>query len=393
MLDSADLELFFDNALTGFIVTDPAGKITHTNKRFAEWVKTKPEELSGQSFSNYLSFSGKIYVETHLAPLLRMQGSYDEIALELAPATGPRIPVLVNAKEIKNDKDDLTSVAIVIFKSAQRHQYEAELLTVRNELRQLNDNLEQRINEEVQQRLTAEGRYDAEHKEALFREQFIAVLGHDLRNPLAGLEAGLKMVLRTKLDEKATPIISLMQQSVERMNGLVSDLTDFARSRMGGGIRLQYKTVQLEPTIAHAVNEIAAASPATNIELHVDLPVPVECDQMRIAQLVSNLVANAISHGDAGGIVKINGIFDGTILEFSVSNKGAAIPPEILGRLFEPFVRSETGQSRVGLGLGLYISSEIARAHGGELKVQSATDQTKFTFRMPSIRNVSSLTI
>ena len=98
------------------------------------------------------------------------------------------------------------------------------------------------------------------------------------------------MVLRTPLDEKATNLVSLMQNSVERMNALVSDLTDFARSRMGGGIRLQYKTVQLEPVITHAVNEIAAASPANNIELHLDFPEPVECDPMRIAQLVSNLV-------------------------------------------------------------------------------------------------------
>ena len=192
MIDGAELEEFFNNSLTGFIITDPAGVITHANKRFAEWVKVKPEELPGKRFSDYLSISGKIYVETHLAPLLRMQGTYDEIALELAPAIGPRIPVLVNARERKNDNGEPTSIAFVIFRSTQRHQYEAELLAVRNELRALNENLAQKIEVEVQQRLTAEGRYNAEHEEAQFREQFIAVLGHDLRNPLAGMEAGPK---------------------------------------------------------------------------------------------------------------------------------------------------------------------------------------------------------
>ena len=386
LLDNANLQEFFNNSLTGFLITDPAGVIIHANKRFADWVKVKPEELPGKRFSDYLSISGKIYVETHLAPLLRMQGSYDEIALELAPATGPRVPVLVNARERKNDNGDPTSIAFVIFKSAERHQYEAELLTVRNELRTLNNILEQKIGEEVQQRLTAEGRYNAEHEEAQFREQFIAVLGHDLRNPLAGMEAGLKMVLRTSLDEKAISIISLMQQSVGRMNALVSDLTDFARGRMGGGLKLEYKTVQLKPVIAHAVAEIGAASPANNIELNLDLPGPVECDPMRIAQLVSNLVGNAVSHGETGGTVNINGVFEGPLLNISVSNRGPAIPPPIIGRIFEPFMRNQKGQAGGGLGMGLYISSEIAHAHGGELTVQSTAVETKFTFLMPILR-------
>lgn len=200
------------------------------------------------------------------------------------------------------------------------------------------------------------------------------------------MEAGLKMVLRTPLDEKATNLVALMQNSVERMNALVSDLTDFARGRMGGGIRVQYKTVQLEPVVIHAASEIAAASPDNNVELHVDLAEPVECDPMRIAQLVSNLVANAVSHGEIGGIVKVNGAFDGSIVQISVSNKGPPIPQEIRGRLFEPFIRNEAGQPRVGLGLGLYISSEIARAHGGELTVQSTVNETEFKFRMPIIK-------
>ena len=320
-----------------------------------------------------------------------MQGAYDEIALELAPDTGPRIPVLVNARERKNNNGDPTSIAYVIFKSTQRHQYEAELLAVRNKLRALNENLAQKIELEVEQRLTAEGRYNAELAEAQFREKFIAVLGHDLRNPLAGMEAGLKMVLRTPLDEKATNLVSLMQNSVERMNALVSDLTDFARSRMGGGIRLQYKTVQLKPIITHAVNEIAAASPAHNIQLHLDFPEHVECDPMRIAQLVSNLVGNAVSHGDIGGVVKVSGGFQGPILEISVTNRGAAIPSDILERIFQPFIQNATGQARLGLGLGLYISSEIAHAHGGELLVQSDTEETKFIFRMPRIKHVQLL--
>jgi sigma-B regulation protein RsbU (phosphoserine phosphatase) len=174
-----------------------------------------------------------------------------------------------------------------------------------------------------------------------------------------------------------------MQNSVGRMNALVSDLTDFARSRMGGGLRLQLKTVRLEPVITHAVNEIAAANPVNKIELHLDFPYLVECDPMRIAQLVSNLVANAVSHGELGGTIEVKGFIAGSILEISVSNKGAAIPSEILDRIFAPFTRNEVQKAQLGLGLGLYISSEIARSHNGELKVHSTSANTKFTFRMP----------
>ena len=384
--DTADLEEFFENSLTGFIIADPQLVILHANNRFAKWIGVKPEALTGQRFSDHLNISGKIYLETHLAPLLRMQGTFDEVALELAPTNGPRIPVLVNARERLDINGEPKSIVLVVFKSTGRHQYETELLAVRNELRDLNVDLAQRVQDEVDERLTVEGRFSAEQEATRLREQFIAVLGHDLRNPLAGIEAGLKMVLRTTQDDKAASIISLMQKSVERMNALVSDVMDFARGRMGGGILLQYQTVQLEPIIAHVVAEIVAASPSYTVELQIDLPEPVECDPMRIAQLLSNLVANAILHGETGGLVKINGALDGSMVEISVLNKGPAMPPEMLDRLFQPFIRNEAGQSRMGLGLGLYICSEISRAHGGELKVLSAVQETRFTFRMSVAR-------
>ena len=386
MSDRADLEEFFANSLTGFIISNPAGVIIRANNRFAQWVGTEPEVLIGQSFSNFLSISGKIYLETHLAPLLRMQGNFDEVALELAPTKGPRIPVLVNARELRDANGEPKSITFVVFKSAQRHQYETDLLAVRNELRDLNVNLAQRVQDEVRERLTAEGRFLAEHEAAQLREQFIAVLGHDLRNPLAGIEAGLKMVLRTSQDEKSTSIIALMQNSVERMNALVSDLMDLARTRMGGQILLNYQLVQLEPVITHIVAEIVAASPFNKVELQIDIPQPVECDPMRIAQLLSNLLGNAISHGERAGTVKVQANSDDSLLEISVTNNGPAILQEILDQLFQPFHRNEAGQKRLGLGLGLYICSEITRAHGGELKVISDVERTTFTFRMPIVR-------
>ena len=373
LTDISDLEEFFENSLSGFIITDPDGLIIRANECFAKWMGLKPDQLKDQRFSDYLSISGKIYVETHLAPLLRMQGTYDEVALELAPANGPRIPVLVNARESRDANGEPKSVALVIFKSAQRRQYETELLSVRNELRDLNLSLLKKVQDEVHERLTAEGRLNAEHEAAQLREQFIAVLGHDLRNPLAGMEAGLKMILRTQLDEK-TDFNSFLDAEKCRANERPCIGFDWTLRAVEGAEELEFniKTVQLEPIIAHVVSEIVAVSPENTIEVQVDLPEPIECDPMRIAQMLSNLVANAISHGETGGTVKVNASSASAMVEISVSNRGATIPPAVLERLFQPFFRSETEQTPLGLGLGLYISSEIARAHGGELKAHSA---------------------
>lgn len=115
----------------------------------------------------------------------------------------------------------------------------------------------------------------------------------------------------------------------------------------------------------------------------LDLSAPVACDASRLSQLVSNLVANALTHGEEGGTVTVRAALEGEDLELSVSNTGEPIPPAALERLFQPFARGEIRPGRQGLGLGLYIASEIARAHGGTLTAASTAEETRFTLRMP----------
>jgi sigma-B regulation protein RsbU (phosphoserine phosphatase) len=112
------------------------------------------------------------------------------------------------------------------------------------------------------------------------------------------------------------------------------------------------------------------------------LPEVVNCDAQRIS-LLSNLVANALTHGVDDGTVGIEAVLDGGDFSLSVSNAGEPIPPEALERLFQPFTREDFRPSQQGLGLGLYGAFEIARAHGGELKVTSMVEETRFTFLMP----------
>ncbi len=227
----------------------------------------------------------------------------------------------------------------------------------------------------------SEARLLSERETSELREQFIAVLGHDLRNPLASIAAGTKLLTRGNRD--AAPILALMEQSVARMSALIDNVLDFARGRLGGGIALNRATQALEPVLSQVIAELRASFPANRIETDFDLTQQVDCDSGRIAQLFSNLLANALTHGAAGTPVRVRASTRADAFELSVANAGEPIPPKAINRLFQPFYRVSAEDARQGLGLGLYIASEIARAHGGRLDLISSPQETRFTFRMP----------
>lgn len=223
-----------------------------------------------------------------------------------------------------------------------------------------------------------------ERQTAQLREQFIAVLGHDLRNPLNAVRGGAELLLTMPLGERAAPIVTLIQRSAARMAGLVDNVMDFARGRLGGGLPLaRVADADLKTTLEQIIDEVRTAWPDRAIHSELALSRPVACDGARIAQLFSNLLANALTHGDPAGPVRVHARSDDGGFELSVANLGEPIPPETVGQLFQPFSRASAGPGEQGLGLGLYIASEIARAHEGSLEVASSPEETRFTFRMP----------
>jgi signal transduction histidine kinase len=222
-----------------------------------------------------------------------------------------------------------------------------------------------------------------ERETAELREHFIAVLGHDLRNPLAAVEAGARILSRMDLEPKAADVVARMQESCRRMGGLIGDLLDFARGRLGGGLPL---AAALHDDVAErletVVTELRAVHPERLIQARLDIAEPVFCDAARLAQLLSNLLANALTHGAADGSVRVVAEAADGELRLRVANGGRPIEPAKRARLFHPFTRGE-GRRPEGLGLGLYIASEIARAHGGRLEVASNEEETAFTLVMP----------
>jgi signal transduction histidine kinase len=238
---------------------------------------------------------------------------------------------------------------------------------------------------DAQQRLAkTEASLSSEREHAVLREQFIAVLGHDLRTPLSSIAAGGRVLLKTQLDEKSLSIVALILNSVKRMTGIIDNVLDFARGRLGDGLALRRSAAEpLEPMLTQVVDELQSAWPDRIIEFEVDLTMPVHCDRGRIGQLLSNLVSNALVHGAPNTPVTVTAITRSGLFELEVRNQGEMIPPTLIKKLFRPFVRADARQDKQGLGLGLYIANEIAAAHGGDLSARSTPEATSFTFRMP----------
>ena len=231
---------------------------------------------------------------------------------------------------------------------------------------------------------TSEAALIGEREAAVLREQFIAVLGHDLRNPLASIEAGVRLLGKASPGQDTTAIAKLIQNSVKRMAGLIDNVLDLARGRLGGGLVLNRNTNEpLGPALQQVIAELRLASPERKIDDEIELAGPVHCDPARIAQLLSNLLANALAHGAADRPICVRASTQAGRFELSVANEGNPIPAAVIDRLFQPFFRASARPTHLGLGLGLYIASEIARAHGGKLGVTSTPEETRFTFQMP----------
>ena len=231
-----------------------------------------------------------------------------------------------------------------------------------------------------------------ERADSELREQFIAVLAHDLRTPMRSINTLMELLMRTSLEERAVPMARLMRASASRMVALIDNMLDLARGRLGGGLTLCFDASEpLEPVLREVIAELRVSYPDRMVETTIAITEPVSCDRARIAQLFSNLLGNALTYGAPDQPVRVRAECFGAGFELSVANAGNPIPSAAMERLFQPFYRSAALHNREGLGLGLYIAHEIAKAHGGTLAVESTQEETRFTFRMPGGLNSSPL--
>ena len=215
-------------------------------------------------------------------------------------------------------------------------------------------------------------------------ERFMAILGHDLRQPTAVVRASVEMLMRGNIPDPHRAL-ERCTRAVNAMESLVSTLLDVARLRLGQGIPTVPAAADAGELCQRAVDDALAAMPGRQVQLEIEGPLPVSWDRDRVAQALGNLLANALLHGTAGHPVRVSARRCGEDVEIVVSNAGR-LPPEAIPDLFEPFKRPPMdGAPGAGLGLGLYIVREIARAHGGTVEASSHAAGTTFTFRLPRV--------
>ncbi len=225
----------------------------------------------------------------------------------------------------------------------------------------------------------------------VFREQVMGILGHDLRNPLSAVRALATLLLRREdLPESARESLAEIGRAGQRMLEMIGTLLDFTSSRFQGGLPIAPVPTDLHEVCRGVVAELVAAEPGRAIELDLEGDGRGTWDPARLAQLVSNLAANALEHGAKHGPVRVSVREDEEDVVLEVANLGPAIAPEVMAVMFEPFSRGSARDARSrGLGLGLYIVSQVVSAHGGSIAVDSSAGRgTTFRVRLPRPQGV-----
>ena len=218
-------------------------------------------------------------------------------------------------------------------------------------------------------------------------DMFVSILGHDLRTPLGAIRLAAEAIVRSTPDARALRPAGRILTSADRMKRLIEQLLDYARARQGQGMPLHLGRVHLGELCRQAVQELEDANPQASLVLQDAGDLSGTWDADRLAQVVSNLVGNAVQHGAKGKpiTVDVDGTDESTV-RLRVQNFGA-VPSEVLPTLFEPFKRmaahATSAAGRTGLGLGLFIAREIAQAHGGDVAVRSADERTTFEVTLP----------
>ncbi|SDB73817.1 PAS domain-containing hybrid sensor histidine kinase/response regulator [Belnapia rosea] len=388
-----DLEDLFENAPCGYVSAGPNGRISKVNRTLAAWLGYERGQLVGRRFQDLLNIAGKIYYETHFAPLLRMQGFFNEVALDLIRQDGQVLPVLVNAIERRDAVGKVRCIRITVFNASDRRRYERELLEARrvaeaasNEVRELNLTLEARIAEAVEQRMEAEEALRQAHKmEAI--GQLTGGIAHDFNNLLTGIIGSLEL-LNTRISQgrlnDVDRYISAARGAAKRAATLTHRLLAFARRQV-----LDPKSTNINCLVV-GMEELIRRTMGQAIEIEVVGSAGLWntlIDPNQLENALLNLCINARDAMPNGGRLTIETanrwLDDRTALErdlpagqyvaLSVTDTGTGMPPEVIRRAFDPFFT--TKPIGKGTGLGLSMIHGFVRQSGGQVRIYSEIGQ------------------
>ncbi len=365
------------------------------NRTLAQWLGFEPGALAGRRFQDLLNIAGKIYFETHFAPLLRMQGFFHEVALDLVRADGALLPVLVNAVERGGEGDQARFVRITVFNATDRRRYERQLLEARRtaeeataELRELNATLDARVGEEVAERLKAtEALRQAQKMDAV--GQLTGGVAHDFNNLLTVILGGLETVGRLLPEIPRSPAVERVERALrmathagERAATLTARLLAFARRQP-----LDPKPLDVARLVTNLADMLQRTLGET-IRLETVSGAGLwrtQADPNELENTLVNLAINARDAMPGGGRLTIessNAYLDeayvreiaepveaGPYVLVAVSDTGEGMAPETLTQVFEPFFT--TKEAGKGTGLGLSQVYGFVRQSSGHIRIYS----------------------
>jgi sigma-B regulation protein RsbU (phosphoserine phosphatase) len=359
-----------DQAACGLMRTTADGTFLRVNRTFCNWVGRTPDTLIGRRrFQDLLTMGGRIFHQTHWTPLLQMQGSISEVKLEVLHTEGTAIPMVFNA--IQREQQGAPVHDLAAFVARDRDKYERELVLSRKRLEDL---------------VAETTRLHAEAKDrALFAEQMIGIVSHDLRNPMSSIQMGVHLLAQAEPAPSQQRILARIKRSAERATRLIADLLDFTQARVGKGLSINLEAIDLHAVAAETVDELCHVYPARTL-IHRQIGQGAcTADASRLEQVIGNLVSNAMAYGSREKPVTVTSTVDTSTFSIAVHNEGAPIPTATQPGLFQPMARGTTVANPArSVGLGLFIVSEVAKAHGGKALVASTPEHgTTFTVLIP----------
>lgn len=349
-----DVAELYEHAPCGLLSTLPDGTVLTVNgSALALLEMTRADIVGTLKFQQLLTIGGRMYYETHYAPLLQMQGRIKEIALELRRSDQSVCPVVVSALQIRDDLGRPVENRIALFDATDRRRYERELLEARKQAER-----------------DAHDLADADRA----KNVFIAMLAHELRNPLTPIRGAVEILKRPASAEVSARAIAILDRQVSQVARLVDDLLDVSRIREGKLV-LKVGRADLRAIVEQAVEASEPLLRQTGLHFSATMasgPVAVDADAARMAQVIGNVLNNAVKFTPRGGTVALEVARQAGRAVITIRDTGIGMDTDALARVFDLFSQADDNHRGDGLGIGLTLARSLVERHRGSIDVSSA---------------------
>ncbi len=346
-------EDLYENAPCGYVSTLPDGTIVKINQTLLSWLGYRREEVLHQKkLQNFFSIGGRIFYETHHAPLLRMQGGVSELNYDFTRRNGTAFPALINSVQLKDSQGKPLLTRSTVLDITERKRYEKELLLAKKK---------------------------AEEATAA-KAAFLSTVSHEIRTPLNAVTGITHLLVEGSPRPDQVELLEMLQFSSGHLLNLINDVLDFHKIE-SGKLSLEERAFDLRGLLAGILGSLGVKAAQKGLAVHTclddRLPASLVGDPVKLSQILTNLVGNAIKFTDRGSVivaVEAGEMTDGAMdVLFSVSDTGIGIPPEKQAQVFEEFMQAgyAINETYGGTGLGLAISRKLVELHGGTLALES----------------------